>query len=335
MSFWNLNYNFDGILTIEGSDSSLFNTNGHVVDLDNYLKSTEETELTMTLNYFIFARIEINLLLPGVGEKALNSLGLYTYQNNKKYFVFLCGNQFIRSYQKGAFLIMGIKLAFQSSEDKISFMKSAKESLHSNISKAAQILSETASKTKIKVDPSIKAYQFAGDIHEFIDFKFNTSLVYINNVLNWENLIKHTKEMYRYATGFPSQLKNETEAYGSLGIKKTSLIPIENLYLNWTSSVTEDIKISRSKLVDTLKVNEFYKQKLNSLITKANQSNQSEILINLLKKVDKNIEILKSSSSDAFQCWHVIEKCPEVTKNIDEKIYKLTPEDLKILKLIL
>lgn len=129
----------------------------------NYVKSAQDTDYSFSINYYSYIEAEIGMEVGFGSAAVLTADGMRAYQDGKNPdFGLICGDQFIDSYKTGATLIMGLKVEFQSSTSKESFMFHMEGSFGS-FGSVSTDLQKTAQKYSISGKVTIEAYQIGGN----------------------------------------------------------------------------------------------------------------------------------------------------------------------------
>ncbi|XP_018008251.1 uncharacterized protein LOC108665956, partial [Hyalella azteca] len=106
----------------------------------SYLRSVQDKDYSLSLNYYEYATNNVGVQLAGYGEAALTEVGKGFYNGGKNpYFGLLCGDNYITSYQQVALLAMGINIKFSSSVAKQEFEEKAGATFGSIISAAESV----------------------------------------------------------------------------------------------------------------------------------------------------------------------------------------------------
>ncbi|XP_018016674.1 uncharacterized protein LOC108673369 [Hyalella azteca] len=129
----------------------------------SYLRSAQDKDYSLSLNYYEYATNNVAVQFAGYGEAALTEVGKDFYNGGKNpYFGLLCGDNYITSYQQGALLAMGINIKFSSSVAKQEFEEKAGATFGSIIS-ASERIKNVATQYNITGAVMMQAFQVGGD----------------------------------------------------------------------------------------------------------------------------------------------------------------------------
>jgi len=308
----------------------------------SYMQSLEETEYSLSLNYYQYISNNVNVHIAGAGTNALTEEGKGFYNDGKNpYFGLLCGDYYISSYEQGALLKMGINIKFSSSLDKKSFEAHASASFLSIAAVTASVKDAT-SKYNMQGSVSIQAYQKGGDPSELSGILGkDSSGQYYATTCSFKKMDACSNaagQMLGYAaTSFKNQVstKNNTGLV-PLGIGFTEYYPIEYLGLTPPASlVTPEVLQYRGYLANVLEENEFFQEKLHPFLNRGYPGKLDDNFIEqvkyILQKTKHNIGQLMQFHGGAGDCWKFPDRCKTFVDDIKSKLHNITEEDLKFL----
>ena len=307
----------------------------------NYLRSVEETESSVSLNYYTHVTNKVSVQINGYGEDALTESGKSFYRGGKNpNFGITCGDYYIDSYKQGAFLTIGLQIKFNSAQSKNEFGADTGASF-GDIFSASVKVSKTASQLGTSGSVTLTAYQIGGDPSELPKiFNKNSDGDYFAlscGLQTMQNCIKVANGMLDYAREeFTQQAKGD--ALTALGIGFASFTPVGRIGLTATSQVDDEILRSRKELSEKLNENEYYKRKLTPLINHEYPVPLNSAFVRkvnlLLDKVNHNIEVLMSPVGGAADCWNDPQSCKSVKTKLCEQLEDIKSKDLEFLEAI-
>jgi len=129
----------------------------------SFLKSMQETDYTMSINYYEMASTIMQGEVYGYGPYGvLNPVGQAVYNNGtNKFFGIDCGDQIITGYNAGAALLMGIKMTFLNSAAKEQFGAKLGVSF-ADIFSVTTAIKDAATSTQEDATVAITAFQIGG-----------------------------------------------------------------------------------------------------------------------------------------------------------------------------
>ncbi|MEQ9115369.1 MAG: hypothetical protein RLN62_01060 [Rickettsiales bacterium] len=312
----------------------------------SYMRSVEEKDFSLSLNYYAYYSSTASVQLSGYGEGALTSHGKGFYQNgNNPYFGLVCGDHFLASYEQGALLLMGINLEFSSKFEKDIFNANAKVS-YGNIFEASGDVQQVVTKYGISGSVAIQAFQKGGEtskLSDILDKDSSGDYYALTCALSKiDDCVKTADKMLDYAKdNFPTQFSfKDDSGLVPLGvgftdpktIKYAGLIPPQPLI---TPQVTADI----NTLAESLSENKYYQQKFEELLNGYlvpwdTSSKIYHTSSTLYKHAQNNIDLIMSTSNPAGgakECFSSPEDCNAITSNIISNLKSITSSDLSFL----
>lgn len=313
----------------------------------DYLRTIQDLDYSLSLNYSEFLFDTVMDRLVGPGQNALTESGkeIYNDPNINKYFGILCGDEFISSYNQGASLLMGLNIRFSSHYDKETFSSHASASFGDLIS-ASTSIQTMASQYNVHGTVIIQAYQKGGNPAELskILAKDPGGIFYALScdLQHMDNCVKAANGLLTYAVdNFPKQISfNPDKGLVPLGSGFIHHDPISEYGLTPPPSlVTKEVLDDRAYLANALKENQYYQQKLDSLLNGypvqwATNYDMYKSLVKLYKTATNNIDTITvpaSPDDGALKCYNHPELCEATTQSIKEEIQQITETDLKVL----
>lgn len=323
----------------------------------DYLHSVEDKDYSLSLNYYYIGKATMGVNYGFGADNVLNDTGkaIYNDPKNKKYFGVLCGDTYIKSYDKGAMLLMSMNIHFTSHDEKTQFTEDAGASLGSLASVSVQI-EKTAKKYNLQGSVSIQAFQRGGEPNELaniIHSKDPSGKYYILtcDLQNMDACAHAASDLYDYAGNSFSQQFNfdgdtgknlvvlgdgfaEHETVAALGLDMSDI----------PSLVTPEIQANRDYLANTLAENQYYQQKFHELLKgypvawdeTSNVYKQSQLLA---ARADSNIDIVMGDTPETggAACYSNLfmtdpdHNCDAVTQKIKQNVKPITADDLQFL----
>ncbi len=313
----------------------------------DYLRSIQDLDYSLSLNYSELLFDTVLVRLVGPGQKALTESGkdIYNDPNINKYFGVLCGDDFISSYQQGASLLMALNIRFNSHEDKEAFNSNVSVSFGNLVSASSQIQT-MAQKYNIHGTVIIQAYQKGGNPAELskVLSKDQSGVYYALScdLQHMDNCVKAANGMLNYAVeNFPKQISfNPDNGLVPLGTGFVKHDPIAEYGLTPPPSlVTKEVIDDRNYLASVLEENQYYQQKLNSLIMGYpvpwdSNSDIYKSAVKLYKKVTNNsdsITLPASPDDGALKCYNHPELCHATALSIKQQLQAVTATDINFL----
>lgn len=314
----------------------------------DYLRSIQDLDYSLSLNYSEFLYDTVNIRLFGPNQKALTESGkdIYNDPDIKKYFNILCGDDFISSYQQGAALLMGLNIRFHSHSDKQQFTAKS-ESSFGNLYSASNQIQLIAQQYHINGRVIIQAYQKGGNPAELskILAKDDKGVYYSLScdLQHMDNCVKAANGLLNYAVdNFPKQVSfNPDKGLVPLGPGFIKHDPIAEYGLTPAPSlVTKEVAENRIFLGNALKENQYYQQKIDTLLLgyPVQWDKNSEIYkaaAKLYKMATNNIDAINAPSNPddgALKCYSHPTLCAETTRSIKEKMQPITATELRVLE---
>ena len=303
----------------------------------NYVRYIEETDYSISLNYFAYVTDKLSFKIKDYGENALSHRGKSFYQNGKNpNFALTCGDNYIDSCKRGVFFTIALNINFNTPK--------AKDIFHAYLSSSiGDIVSAIYA---IKDNPSyvnhnsvtLSAYQIGGNTLELAKLFDQNSTNHYHTLKCTYKMVtcrKTAEKALEYArSGIALQLKNKTKL-ARLGVTFSSIIPISRIGLVGFNSINQEILRCRKTLSTKLAESEYYQRKLypffhklypiglhKSFMLKANS---------LFNKASANLDVLTRPFESATDCWDYPEKCHSLTYKIEEELHRITTSDLKFL----
>lgn len=296
----------------------------------DYLRSLEEKDYSLSLNYYTSVSEKATVKINGHGLNALTQFGQDSYSYNHSIFRLVCGDHYISSYRRGAFLIAGINIVLNSHEEKNEFRAKA-GAKYGNIFNAAANIRYVCEKNKISAKVKIHAFQIGGEPSHLTNI-LSSSIVEcsINEI---DKCITTAKKLLDYAKDFGKQIENH-EVFDALGT--ADYRPIERIGLDSSLSwVTPKVENYRRELSTNLKENQYYIEKLHSFYNGYPVKLDNVFFENanvILTKANDNIRTLMDSLTGAIGCYNEPENCEKIKAKIDDKLENITNSDLKFLE---
>ncbi len=313
----------------------------------DYLRSIQDLDYSLSLNYSEFLYDTVMDRLVGPDQQALTDSGKAFYNDPKYYnnFGVLCGDDFISAYQQGASLLMGINIRFNSHFDKEQFNAHASASFGNLISASSQVQS-MSQQYNLHGTVIIEAFQKGGNPAELSQIlSKNTGGTYYAlscDLQHMDSCVKAANGLLTYAVeNFPKQISfNPDKGLVPLGNGFIKHDPIAEYGLTPPpSQVTKEVLQNRSYLASALKENQYYQQKLDSLIMRYpvrwdHDSEMYKSAVKLYKTATNNIDAITvpaSPDDGALKCYNHPGFCQETTQSIKEKVQPITEKDLQFL----
>lgn len=312
----------------------------------NYMRSMEEQDYSLSLNYYNYAFNTISIDLAGYGMGILNQNGQNIYNNGQNpYFGIICGDQYISSYDQGAMLIMGLNIELSSSFAKQEF-NGAVKSAFGNIFSAATQVSNIASQLHIQGTVLMQAYQMGGEPSQLANILSKDSngdyYALSCSIQDMANCIKAANGLLNYAqSNFPQQFSfaNNT-GLTPLGVGFIDYEPIR--YLGVTpppSLVNQTVINDRVALANSLIENQYYEQKFDELLNgypvawdlNSNLYMTSQKLYNQAQNNIKTIMGAGNPHAGAIGCFDYPDECIEITSNIQANLVPISASNLAFL----
>lgn len=296
----------------------------------DYLKEVQEQEHTLSLNYFVSYSSRVTVDFSGWGIEALNDFGQRAYENgtNPK-FGLTCGDYYIASYKQGAFLTMGLKVAFENYEEKVKFTAEADISANDIVDIFGNI-EKTYNKTKISATISVHAHQIGGEPNRLSFIMDENVICEVSKLDNCRNV---AVILLGYAKTFGNQIPNDTRLE-PLG--EAAYTPIDRVGLVRPGRlVTPEVFKNRRELVHKLKENQYYVEKFESLLrtypVKLHHSFR-RTANSILQRAKSNVYALKDPQSGAVGCFTEPENCRQISDDLNTSIQNITADGLKFLE---
>jgi hypothetical protein len=312
----------------------------------NYMRSMEELDYSLSLNYFSYAFNTISVDLAGYGLGILNSNGQSAYANGQNpYFGIICGDQYISSYDQGAMLIMGLNIELSSSSAKQEF-NSAVKGAFGNIFSAATQVSSIASQLHIQGTVVMQAYQMGGEpsqLANILSKDINGDYYALScSIQNMADCTNAANGLLNYAqSNFPGQFSVASNTgLTPLGSGFVHYEPVRYLGLTPPPSlVNQTIINDRLALASALNENQYYEQKFDELLngypvawdTNSNLYLTSQKLYNQAQNNIKTIIGSSNPHAGAIGCFDYPDECIEITGNIQAGLVPITASDLDFL----
>lgn len=313
----------------------------------HYMRSVQNQDASMSLNYFQYAAGTVSVSLLGYGKNALTKFGQSAYSDGKNpYFGLLCGDNIIDSYQEGALLTLGINLQFKSSYSKAQFKAIAGASF-ADIFSASVEIQKIINKSNIAGSLAIQAFQLGGDPSQLahilsIDpsgdyYATSCSLSAMDKCIKAANgLLDYAKN--DFATQFSFK---DGKGLTPLGVGFIDYFPIEFIGLNSISLVTPEVLEHRKQLASALQENQYYQQKFNELVSGYivpwnTMSNLYKGYDSLLKQASANVNVLMdlNPNQGPIGCYDFPYKCDSIYDAIVAELNPITPNNLTTLDAI-
>lgn len=307
----------------------------------DYLRTLQDLEYTLSLNYFEFLFDSVMIRLAGPGHKALTETGMtiYTDHKIKKLFGLLCGDEYISMYQQGALLLMNIKIHFKSHLDKQEF-KSKVGGSFGNLVSASTEIQNVARKYNMQGIVIMQAYQKGGNPAELSKIltrdSRGTYYALSCDIQHMDNCVKAASGLLNYAVEyFPQQISfNPDKGLVPLGTGFLKHDPITEYGLTPPPSlVNKEVVETRNQLANLLNENQFYKQKLEMLMNGYIEWDKKEpmykTIVDLHKIAVDNIDhiTLPNNPDDgAIKCYNHPTFCKEVVNSIRKEIKPIAPQ---------
>lgn len=280
----------------------------------------------------------------GFGAAAvLTPDGMRAYQDGTNPdFGLICGDQFIDSYKSGATLIMGLKVEFQSSASKQSFMFHSGTSFGSFGSVSID-LQNTAQKYSISGKVTIEAYQMGGNPSQLSkilnkDDKGNyyAAMCSLTDMVSCQ---KAVNGLLDYATErFTSQVSVvDNKGMSSFSIGFASLVDVKWLGITIPPAwVNYEIQQARIRLADAYFQNKYYVEKFYVLLNKYPIPwNKTSSLYKNVQKLsalaNANMDLLMDASTGAITCYSDVKNCVKNSKNIFSSLSQIDSDSLTFL----
>lgn len=314
----------------------------------DYLRTIQDLDYSLSLNYYEILFNEVSLQLNGTGENILTPHGIDIYKNANRYFNILCGDDFISSFQQGAMLLMGINIRFTSHLDKKQFNASARASF-GNIIDAATQIQNYSQQYHLRGSVIIEAFQKGGDpsqLSKILSNDPNGAFYMLTcDLQHMESCVKAANGLLMYAVqDFPKQISFKTGEEKNLVPLGTGFIkhdPIDEYGLQPPDSlVTQEVIADRKTLAKLLDENQYYQQKLNEFlygypVPYATDTHLYQQTLKLYKLVNQNIDAIMASTNPddgALKCYNHPSLCHHTLNTIVSKLYTITEQDLAYLK---
>lgn len=316
----------------------------------SFLKSMQETDYTMSINYYEMASVIMQGEVYGYGPyEVLNPVGQAVYNNGtNKFFGIDCGDQIITGYNAGAALLMGIKMTFLNSAEKEQFSAKLGVSF-ADIFSVTTAIKEAATNTQEDATVAITAFQIGGQPQYLSEiFTSNNSGSYFAtacSIFNMTSCLDAANGLLGYAnSNFSTQF---------------SFSPQQNIYPIGTpiytdasqygvnlpaSLVTPEVASARKNISTMLLENQYYDQKFTELsksypvtsigpnVTTTFSDGFMANFTNLWSVVKNNLEVLAdiNPQTSAIGCYNTPQNCLSIVDNIQSNIQEITSEDLSI-----
>jgi tetratricopeptide (TPR) repeat protein len=311
-------------------------------DESHYLKSIEDTESSLSLNFVHTVKGKVSVNLKGGGINGLNQLGKDLYQDgNNRFFGIVCGDQYITGFTQGAMLLMSINIHFADHSEKENFEQHRGGSSFLNIFSSSEDIQRIINQHVVKGYVTIQAYQKGGDPGQLSKILNKDPsghyYAFTCDMQNMVNCVRVADGMLDYAKdNFPNQINfNPTTSKGlvPLGIGFSEYIPIGLIGLKEpTSLVTDEVIKARTEIAEEINLYRQYENKISELINSYpgvwdRNNNFYKKMQMLLERSKKNLNYLQN----AKECFNMPPKCMVVKKQIVSKIDSITQEDSKFL----
>lgn len=315
----------------------------------SYMRSMEDKDYSLSLNYFTYALETVSVNLAGYGLQALNSFGQEAYNNgNNPYFGLLCGDNYLTSFDQGAMLIMGINIEFDSHQAKQQFSAAASGGFGDIFSASASI-SKIASQYNLQGSVSMQAYQIGGNPAELSNIlsKSSNGDYYalscdINNINNCQMAASGMLDYAKY--NFTTQISfANNKGLTPLGLGYVEYLPIDYLGLHTQSLVNQTVKDDRLQLAEALIENQYYVQKFHELVETYpvewdTTSSIYQTSQNLYQQAQNNVNSIMSPNNPdqgALGCFDTPDQCNSITQNIQASLVPINGSDLGYLSQVM
>ncbi len=313
----------------------------------HYMRSVQNQDASMSLNYFQYAAGTVSVSLLGYGKDALNKFGQSAYNDGKNpYFGLLCGDNIIDSYQEGALLALGINLQFKSSYGKAQFKAIAGASFADIFSASAEI-QKVINKSNIAGSLAMQAFQLGGDPSQLahilsVDpsgdyYATSCSLAAMDKCIKAANgLLDYAKNNFQTQFSF-----KDGKGLTPLGVGFIHYVPIEFIGLHSQSFVTPEVLEHRKQLASALQENQYYQQKFNGLVNGYivpwnTMSNLFKVYDALLKQASTNVNRLMDidPNQGPIGCYDFPYQCNSIYETIMSELKPITANNLTTLDAI-
>lgn len=326
-----------GISVSVSGKYAMFSADGEA----RYLRSMQDTEYSMSLNYYEFATNNVAVQLAGIGDKALTESGKAFYNNgNNTYFGILCGDNYITSYKQGTLLITGLEITFSSPEAKNEFEGKISAGF-GNIVNAATSIKKIVTDHNLTASITIKSFQKGGEPSHLSNIlrKDSNDLYYTLtcSLTQFNNCIAAASDLLDYAKNdFSKQFSFERNiGLVPLGAGSIKYAPIYYIDLKNTSLVTEEVTQYRKELSSILKENEYYQQIISHFLNGYPVESDNDLIKSarsMLSKVRGNVQILMQPHGGAADCFNFPDKCKIIKNDIDSQLLNITVNATKLLE---
>ncbi|MCT4635259.1 MAG: hypothetical protein N4A31_03300 [Rickettsiales bacterium] len=317
---------------------NLFKTGGE----SDFYRTVMDDYLSMSFNYYQTTLQEVLLQVNGMGEEILTDEGKTLYNNgNNIYFGIECGDNFISSYKEGAMLLMSIKLAFYTHQEKLSF-----EASSGNIGVFSEDIQEWAQKTKAAGKISIIAYQKGGipsELANILDKSSEGDYYSIScSLQDMDACVDTANSMLDYAySDFSTQFSvdgTNSQNITVLGDGQYEYTPTYRYDLPVESIVTPAIIHERVKMSEILDENQNYYKPLSDSLLKtypvewSTSSENYAAAKSLNDDVKNNVDVILDPVNGEIQCFYVPESCLKTGAVIQKNINPVTESNLSFLE---
>lgn len=313
----------------------------------SYLRSIEDKYYSLSLSYHAIYHSTTNVQLGGYGQNVLTDFGKEIYNDgNNPYFGLVCGDQYTKSFEQGALLLLSINLEFKNNVQKEEFNAHAGASF-GNVFSASGDIQKVASQYSIDGLVSMQAYQIGGypsQLSKILNKDGNGDYYVLTcSLQNMDNCINAASGMLDYAVdNFPNQISFQNNTgLTPLGIGWASYQPIYYVGLTPPQSfVTPQVEESREILADNFVQMQYYLQRFENLqegypVLWNTASDLYKSINKLHDRARDNLDELlniENPSQGSLGCYNTPDQCVTIKDNILANLNPFNNNDLVFLK---
>ncbi|KAL0225008.1 hypothetical protein RCL1_002920 [Eukaryota sp. TZLM3-RCL] len=301
----------------------------------HYLRSVNENQYSLSLNYYHVSSERVSVELAGTGLNALTPEGQAFYKNGTNpYFGLTCGDRYVSAFDRGSLLVLSLNIKFANREEKESFEAKAGASYGSIVSASANI-QKIANENNLNGFVSIQAFQKGGEPSRLAHIlrKDDAGEYYALScdLKNMKNCVSAASGLLDYAkTDFTTQF-NFAKGVGltPLGTGFTEHRPIKYVGLTPPKSfVTSKVEQQRVSLGKELKKAQYYEGNFDQLLKYypvpwTTTSRLYKAMKSSYDKAKTNINLILSPSNPsrgALGCFDTPDDCNQIYQSISSRL---------------
>ncbi|KAL0224609.1 hypothetical protein RCL1_002521 [Eukaryota sp. TZLM3-RCL] len=314
----------------------------------HYLRSVNENQYSLSLNYYHVSSERVSVELTGTGLNALTTEGKAFYKSGTNpYFGLTCGDRYVSAFDRGSLLVLSLNIKFANREEKESFEAKAGASYGSIVSASANI-QKIANENNLNGFVNIQAFQRGGEPSRLAHIlrKDDAGEYYALScdLKNMKNCVSAASGLLDYAkTDFTTQFSfAKGVGLTPLGTGFTEHRPIKYVGLTPSKSfVTSKVEQQGVSLANELKKAQYYEGNFEQLlkfypVPWTTTSYLYKSIKNSYDKAKTNINLILSPSipsRGALGCFDTPDDCNQIYQSISSRLQAIDLTFLNNIKL--